>query len=171
MKSIEEEYDEYAVSDSVKERIDSPLYLILNIEDFFKQVERDETFILRAIRTNHIVGKILPRKKEIFDEQEKVLREMIQLADENLDYYIAIMEEIDDKNYKELLKLMDFLVTHYMGNRSYYDSQLEAIQQAIRGIEFCDYSKRNTRMDIQKLVAKKIGKIKEQKQLEKKRLI
>ena len=171
MKKIEEEYQEYVVSEEIQKRIDSPLVLILNIDDFFKQVRRDEKFISRAIKRNRFVGKVFPKTKCVVDAQEEVLLEMFGLAEENLDYYDNILVEISHDNYQELLKLMDFLITHYMGNRSYYESRLEAIQQSLKGIEFSDYSKRNTREDIQKFFEQKINEIKEKKQLEKKRKI
>ena len=171
MKTIDEEYQKYAVSEEVQERIDSPVHLILNIGDLMKQIERDERFIARAIKIYRLVGRIIPRAKPVLDVQEDVLEEMFQLAEDNLDYYTEIVCEINDKNYKELLKMVDFLVSHYISNRSYYDSRLESIQQAFKGIEFSDYSKRNTREDIQKFFEQKINEIKEKKQLEKKRKI
>ncbi len=168
MKKIEEEYQEHVLPEKVQKYINNPIVLVLNIEDFFRQIRQEESFILRRIRTNHIVEFLLPRTKAILQAEEEVLREMLQLIEENLDYFIEITQEINEKNYHEFVKLMDFLVLHYVGNRSYYDAQLESVYQSFQGVDYCDYSQRNTREDIRRLVSQKIGEAKGVKQLEKK---
>lgn len=168
MEEIEKLYNEYVVSGDTYKKIRNQLLLILNIELVFKSIERHERQLARKVRKNNLVERFFPERKGVLDAENSIYFEMMELMDENLDYFIAITREIDSENYKELTKLVDFLITHFVGNLLYYEAQIEGIYQALKGVNFIDNSKQNTREGIKAFVGKKVEEIKVQKQLAKK---
>lgn len=168
MDNIEQLYQEYVVPEDTFKKIRNQFFLVLNIEMTFKHIQKAERELAKRIRRNQMIEKIFASKKEILDAENSVYLKMIELIEENLDYFIAITREVDANNYRELTKLMDFIITHFTGNLLYYEAQREGIHQALKGIQFIDNSKQNTREAIKAFFEKKVAELKVQKQLEKK---
>ena len=168
MEDMEQLYQEYVLPEDTFKKIRNQFFLVLNIEMTFRHVQKHERELAKRIRRNQIVEKIFSGRKEVLDAENSIYLKMIELMEENLDYFIAITREVDANNYRELTKLMDFIITHFTGNLLYYEAQREGIYQALKGIQFIDNSKQNTREAIKSFFEKKVDELKVQKQLEKK---
>ncbi len=168
MIKIEEEYKKHEVPEDLKEKMVDPYVLVLNIEDVVKRLIKEEAQILRTRRRNRLAQKISFFNTDILKAEDSVYNDMVKLIDENLDLLTSITELIDEDNYMELVKLVDFMVVQYLSNKEYYKSQLDGIDYATRGITYIDNRKNNNQKLVKAFVMKKIIDMKAQKLLEKK---
>ena len=168
MIKIEEEYIKHEIPEELKEKVIDPYVLVLNIDDVVKRLEKEEAQLLRRRKKNHIAQKFAFFTTDILRAEDEVYADMVDLVDDNLNLLIGITEIIDEDNYLELVKLVDFLVDQYLKNKEYYNSQLKVIDYATKGIVFVDNRKHNTHKMVKAFVTKKIIDMKAQKLLEKK---
>ena len=82
-------------------------------------------------------------------------------------FYVEILEIVDEKNFVELIKLVDFIIYNYAANMAYFNSLLNSIDAARRGISMVDYSREFTHPRVMKFVESKINSLKKAKELEK----
>lgn len=168
MKKIEDMYNEHEVPEELKEKIVDPYILVLNIEDVVKRLVKEEGQLLRTRRRNRLAQKISVFNKDILKTEDEIYTDMIGVIEDNLDLFTEVTEIIDEDNYQENVKLVDFMVTQYLSNKDYYNSRLKGVDYATRGITFIDNRKHNTHKMVKAFVTKKIIDMKAQKLLEKK---
>ena len=168
MNKIEEEYKNYQVPEEVKEEITDPYALVLSVEGLVKQLEKDEKKVLRRRRRNRIAQDVYTSSREILFEEEKCLNESLELIDAFINYLISATETITDDNYEELIKLIDFMVTHYTGNQAFIEGKITSLEQYLNGINYIDNRHQDTRREVKEFLDQKIASMKKAKELEKK---
>lgn len=171
MNKIEEEYKNYQVPEEVKEEITDPYVFVLSIEEMVKQLEKDEKRVLRKRRRNRIAQDVLVSSRDILFEEGKCLNESLDLIDAFINYLISVTEIITEETLDELIKLVDFMVTHYTGNQGFIEGKITSLEQYLNGINYIDNRHQDTRKEVKEFLDQKIARMKKEKELAKKQEI
>ena len=168
MKKIEEAYQTHKLPEDLKEEITDPYALVLSIDSLVEEWEREEKETLRKRRKNHFFQKIIFGQKDILQREDSYLEQFQDLLEDNMDFTVGVLEVLTDENFLELARLVDFIVTHYIGNKGYINSRIEGLNQAMNGIRYVDNRHSYTHEELKEFVTKLLEKMKKEKQLEKK---
>lgn len=170
MKTIESSYKEYTIPKKVQEEMQDPFALVLGIEGIVKELEQEEKIVMRKRKRNHFV-QLLLGDNEFLKREDSYWEQLFQILEDNLDLLVAVTDLITTENYLEIVKFVDFLITHFTNNRSYIEGRLEGLNQSIKGIQYIDNRHPYTHKDFLEWAKKYIEQMKSTKQLEKKQEI
>ena len=76
---------------------------------------------------------------DVYDKDDKILNELISLSDENIGMYENIEKLVNDDNYRDILKLLDFQVDCFINNYNYLISKRDSLEKSVNGYRFSDY--------------------------------
>lgn len=147
MNKIEEKYQKHEVKEDFKEFIRDDIDLDIAIEELIRFIEKNKRKIGKDFLKNNAIRKIkkitqlLSQDNSIIsllEEDEKLLNEIMEHIDRNINYLKQIRSLITKSNYQELMKLVDFLVDYYIGNLNYLQSQRTSIEKRVLNITYID---------------------------------
>lgn len=162
MKTIEEEYKEHVVPEEVSKELTDPYSLVLNIEFFIKELEKEERRVLRRKRRNRLAQRVFISSKEILQEEETCYEEIVELIEELMDNYTEIAGELTEENFEEMLKLVDFLLVQYTNNKAFINGKIDSLEQAMNGITFIDNRNQDKREQVREFIKKRLASMKKE---------
>ena len=178
MTEIESEYGRHKVPDDIQKKIIDDTYLALNIEDIAKEYFKEEKRLKRLIVKNWIVRHCLnahsilwtekTRYEQYLEQDRQYIEEIIEHIEDHEDYLLKILEVLDEKNWQEMLKILDFCVLHYVSNYNFIQGKRKSLEHAFAGIEYIDNRNKDTREEFKTWFEQKIEQNKPEKHLEKK---
>ena len=167
MEEIEQEYESYVVSDDVKETIVDPFSLVLSIEIIVKKFEKVSVSIRKKKNRNKLYKMIFLGENYLIQEEDDCWNKVIKTIEDNTNHLTRIVEVIDEDNFIELAKLVDFMVAKYETNMEFFVARLNSINASYHGFHMVDYSKNYTHPQVMEFVERKINGLKKEKELEK----
>lgn len=174
IETIEKEYEEF-----------DNLYEVRSLEDLDAIIEQqiltiseDVVLIKKEYKSNRkdkFFANIRNKIPIIFEEEE------IEFYDEELEYIVKLsciaemhvnqLESIllcsDEQNFKELTKLLSFMVYYYQKNSDYIDSQIDSLEYAYKGYSYVNNSEEDNFVVIDEFFRKKINEYSPTKPVEK----
>ena len=168
MRNIEEEYKTHQLPEDIHQIIQNPYDFVLSIDNLIKKFEREQRKLVRRIGRNALAQKLFFADKEILAAEGEQLNTLDDIIDDNLSILVEVLEALTDDNFPELMKMVDFQVSHYLENRGYIGGRIEALCQSVNGFGYFDYRYENTHPAVKEFLTKKLEAMKKQKQLEKK---
>ena len=167
MRNIEEEYQKHELPDDIGKTMEDPYYFVLSVDGLMKKMEREEKITARRRGRNRISQKIFPSERSLLQQEEDCLTQMIELLDDDMDLLTQVIETLTKENFHELVKVVDFLVVHYLENKGYIAGRIEALNQSVSGFGYVDCRFENTHPAVKEFLTKKLESMKKAKQLEK----
>lgn len=168
MATIEESYNAHKLPEELKEDILDPYCLVLNIDGLVAEWEKEQKETLKKRRKNHIFQKIVIGGSELLQREDAYLEQYQDLLEDNMNFAVGVLEVLTEENFLELARLVDFIVTHFVGNKQHIQSKIEGLNYEIKGIHYMDNRYSYTHEELKDFVMKLLGTWKEEKQLEKK---
>ena len=146
IEEIEEEYRNFKLkSDFVKSKEDFILFLLIGMEDTYV-LEEDNNREIRINNRNKLDAKIRKflffsddnSEVDFFDQDNNILLEINKMVEDYRNMYAIMTEIVDEDNYKELVKLVDFCTEYYNYHIDFFDSERDSLEMAMKGI--CMYN-------------------------------
>ena len=147
LESLEKEYANYVVGENAVDNFDEfDLYLykvtdgIDNyLERAFNQIQTNEKWQRRAKIRNKFPILFAKEGLEEYDYDNMILMEMSNLAIYNLDYFCSIRELANQDNFKELNKLINFLLDYIEKDNEYLELKRKTVDGNIK-VDDYDYN-------------------------------
>lgn len=167
MNKLEEKYYNHEVKEDFKEMIQDDTDLDMALEELIRYIEKDKRKIARDLLKNSAVRKIkritqlLSRDdtiSRVLDKDEELINELLEHIDLNLEYLEQIRSLITKNNYKELMRLVDFLVDYYISNLNYLQSRRTSLEHSLSGITYFDGARTDSRDEVNDFYNKTIVK-------------
>lgn len=165
MKTIEEKYREHKIPEDLKEKMQDPYILVLNVDDVMKRLQSEERYTARRKKKNHLAQKIFRSEEELLKAEEDCYNSMLEIIDGYQDMLIGILEVLTEENFQEMVKLIDFMIVEYLNNKGNIAGRIEALNQSVAGFSYADYRYQYTYPELKEFVLKKIEEEKQKKQL------
>lgn len=160
--NVEDDYDTYYVRPEVRIGIQDPTTLYLNIEAVLGELELSEKEIAKQ-RRKSLVKDDVRHLKEI----RKYYKKIIEIIDSNIGALVFMEDTITDENFKELVKLLDFMVTQYADNVKHYQNKIETVSYDSEGYDFVNERYKYNHEELMQFVKNKLKGLNSEKELEK----
>lgn len=171
MSKIEEEYKKYKLSIEISEHEIDDIDLLLNIEDILERLHEEEIAIKKEQIKESILRRIIAPFSESSAERmmqdEEYLEELMEHVTDNEALFGKIAESITKEKVPEFIKLIDFLIKHYINNYQFIQEERKQVEYSMKGINYSS-GKENTREEIKQFVNNILEKENRVKTLEKK---
>ena len=168
MGSLEDRYKTHEIPKSIKQLFISEdavgVYLTENNLRLVKLQSKNK----RQLLYNKILQLIFWFDKEALNIDRGYLKENDQLFSSTIDMLTSLYSVLDEKNYLEIGKLIDFILELYADNYGVISSKRRALNYNRSGIQFFDNRYSDTREDVEEFFNKETQKYKKDKMLEKK---
>ena len=146
INEIEEEYNNFEIKSTHVAKIDEFMaFMMVGIDDTF-EIERDYKIEKKENKRWQLAAKIRNFFNFIFEEEEErfydydnqILDELTELITKYRNYFERIIQIVNKDNYKELLKLVDFLCKYYGEEIDYYEYRRDKLEMELKGLSFCN---------------------------------
>lgn len=177
MKTIEEIEKEYEEFDGLykTERLEE-LHAI--IEQQILTMTEDANLIRKEYKNNRrdkFFASIRNKFPIIFEEEEidyyddeiEFIVKQTCIADMLINQMQAILLYADETNFKELTKLLSFMVLYYQKNSDYIDSQIDALEFKYKGFGYINNREEDNFMIVDEFFRKKINEYSDGNSVEK----
>lgn len=167
MNKLEEKYSHHEIKADFKEMVQDDIDLDMAVEELIRYIEKDKRKIAKDLLKNSAVRKIkrltqlLSRDASIssvLDKDEELINELLEHIDLNLEYLEQIRSLITKDNFKELMRLVDFLVDYYISNLNYIQSRRTSLEHSLSGITYFDGARTDSRDEVNEFYNKTIVK-------------
>ena len=143
---LEEEYEKFEIKSKHVNSLEEFLaFIIIGIDDTY-EIERDYKIEKKENKRWQLAAKIRNLFNFIFEEEEEcfydydnqILDELTELITKYRNYFQRIIQIVNKDNYKELLKLVDFLCKYYGEEIDYYEYRRDELEMELKGLNFCN---------------------------------
>lgn len=160
--NVEDDYDTYRMRPEVKSGIQDPTTLYLNIEAVIAELEISEKEIAKERRKCLVKDSIGNLKKT-----RGYYKKILEIIDKNIGALVFMEDTIDENNFRELTKLLDFMVTAYADNVKHYQNKVETVSYHPEGYDFVNERYKYNHEELMKFVKDKLLGLNNEKELEK----
>lgn len=170
IKQLEKDYLEFIPENKkIYKKEDMNYYIEAGIEDIEESIEDLKKQRLLNIK-DQIEAKIRnflfflfeQEEVEYYDEDNELIKECINFSKIYLKVYQDISEIVDEENYQELYKLVEFSTIHYNENVEYLNDQRRNLEYQYQGIYYFSNHK-DTRDELIEFLQEKIKKYQKKK--------
>ena len=161
--NVEDDYETYIVRPEVKLGIQDSTTLYLNIEAVLAELELSEKEIVKE-RRKTIYKTNLRDLKNTRSYYKKIL----EIIDKNIGALVFMEDVIAENNFRELVKLLDFMITGYADNVKHYQNKIETISYHPEGYDFVNERYKYNHEELMQFVKNKLKGLNSEKELEKK---
>lgn len=164
ISSIEKEYISFIPKNIEKISLDLVSYYIDiaidEIEDDIKDVDKEIKLnnrekICASIRNFFALLRTL-EEVDYYDEDNKLLQELVILDNIYIRYFCMIRNVLNKENFKELFKLLSFLLKHYESNYNFIESKRELLEYSYKGYSCINYKDKDTILEVDEFFLHKI---------------
>lgn len=143
---LEEEYEKFEIKSKHVNSLEEFLaFIIIGIDDTY-EIEKDYKKEIKENKRWQLSAKIRNFFNFIFEEEEEsfydydnqILDELTELITKYRNYFQRIIQIVNKDNYKELLKLVDFLCKYYGEEIDYYEYRRDELEMELKGLNFCN---------------------------------
>lgn len=138
-----------------------------DLQEVGKEIDKSE---FRKIISNLKSKLLCSEDYEYFQLDYELMEEQFQLGRDYMEYFQLIQDRVDDSNYKELLRLSDFTLKHYLNNFNYIDDEREGLALYYRGINSVN-KQEDTRIPFDAFFLEKIKEFHREKGVEKQKKV
>jgi len=162
---IEDEYNSFKIKttfvNTYKEFIS---FMYLGIKETH-EIEKD---FKREIRKNNIdevkaklKNTLLSQNNDVsfYEYDNNLMFELITMILNYREIYINIIRIATEDNYRELLKVMDFLTKYYKDHINYFEHKRDKLEMYIKGISYNDSRYEDNQDVLYKFIDKKLTEI------------
>ncbi len=171
VNNIKEEYKGFQSKiDFVANSEDLMEYIDIQVDDINEDLQEvgdeiDKSEFKKII--SNLKSKILRTEDyEYFQLDYELMEEQYQLGRDYIEYFQLIQDRVDDSNYKELLRLSDFTLKHYLNNFNYIDDERDILSLYYKGINAMN-KQEDTRIPFDTFFLEKIKEFHREKGVEK----
>lgn len=173
MDSVKEQFKNHQVPEDIVKKIKDDKCACLNMESAVEALYRTEKKVYRQLIKNAFKQEIGELTESIFHvpdpriliADEKYLNEMYALVEDTISMIEEMMPCINQDNYQELVRLLDFLVSQFTNNFQTLGRRRESLQYAKKGFGYIDGRCDDTREEVNEFFSEEIKKYKDEKQL------
>ena len=168
IKELEDKYNTYEIK-YLKDCISDKDLFLIGISKIKKDFNKMRSRAYKKLLLNSI-SSIKTRFVDVIlggddvtyflDSGDNILYELIDLCDENDLLINRIEEYLNDDNYLELIKLLDFQIDYFISNYNYFMSLVNRINRTLSGISFLSSEFDNNRVLHRIFMNEKIKKYK-----------
>ena len=170
IKQLEKEYLEFIPENKkIKEKEEMTCYIEVGIGDIEESIEdlkkqrllnkKDE---IEAKIRNFLFFLFEQEEVEYYEEDNELIDECIKFSKRYLKIYEEIREIIEEENYQELYKLVEFSTLHYNENVEFLNDQRKNLEYQYQGIYYCS-NHEDTREELIEFLQEKIKKYQKKK--------
>lgn len=143
---LKEEYEKFEIKSKHVNSLEEFLaFIIIGIDDTY-EIEKDYKKEIKENKRWQLSAKIRNFFNFIFEEEEEsfydydnqILDELTELITKYRNYFQRIIQIVNKDNYKELLKLVDFLCKYYGEEIDYYEYRRDELEMELKGLNFCN---------------------------------
>ncbi len=144
VEDIEKEYEAYEIkSNYVESAEDFAAFIEVGIDDVDEQLnsilieirENCKQEKLAKVR-NFFLGLFQIEEVEYYSEDNKILEEIIELIMKYREYYQRTLATVNQENFKELTRLVDFSCEYYNQHVDYFESKRDSLEYSYKGIQY-----------------------------------
>lgn len=173
MDSIKEQFKNHQVPEDIFKKINDDRCAYLNMESAVEALYRTGKKVNRLLIKNAFkqeMGELLEPIFHVPDPRiliadEKYLNEMYALVEDTISMIEEMMPCINQDNYQELVRLLDFIVSQFKNNFQTLGRRRESLQYAKKGFGYIDGRCDDTREEVYEFFQEEIKKYKDEKQL------
>ena len=172
IKEIEKEYDSYQVESKFVTNYDELIsFLLIGIDDTYA-IEKECKKEYNQNRIWQIDGKIRnflsfifeSEEVEFYDYDNSIIFSIIELIETYRTYFKKIINVANEDNYKELVKLTDFIAKYYGETIDYYEFERDRLEAAYKGFQMSNSKYENNQKIISEFFNNKIQKYEKNKE-------
>lgn len=165
MKTVEDldsEYEQFEIkSDFVVTYKDFIAFMYLGLEETYS-IEKDYKKEMRKLKRDEIKAKILnllfqDSEIDFYKYDENIILELTDMLYKYREFYEKILTISNEDNFKELVKLVDFLSKYYNDHINYYECKRDKLEMYLKRINMSNSKYEDNREALYEFVNKKIN--------------
>ena len=167
IKDIKEEYKEYKIkTDYVNTLEDFIAFLDVGIDDVDENISEYSTEI-HGNKKDYVLACIKSFFPMFFEDEEtdcfeydiELLEQEVSLAYTQKDYYKAMKNIATEKNYKELLRLLDFAIDYYVNHINYIETLRDIVALRFQGYTMYNSKYQDNRKSFHQFFIEKMNEL------------
>lgn len=167
IEEIEKDYNSFKVkTDFVYTYKDFLAFMYLGLEETY-EIEKDFKREIRKNKKDQMKCKIIntllfqndQNDIEYYEYDNRLMAELNIMILKYREIYQSIMLISTEDNYKELLKMMDFLTKYYEEHLNYYEHRRDRLEMFLKGISMSDSRYEDNQDSLYEFVDKKLTEI------------
>lgn len=168
---LEKEYKGFTIKSTYINNVDSCLEFIEDMKHDIegckyitrKEIKENKRWKLEVKIRNYFLAIFGEQEIDVYDEDTSILNEILQIDEEYLEFYKKVIYLINENNFKELLKLVEFANMYYEIHIDLLERQREMIELELRGIHMISPNNADKRNDITEFLSYKLNMIEDGK--------
>lgn len=133
---FEVDYDQCDCMDDVLEMIKEDCFSIEEDRKLSVGAKKGNRYDILITKIQNFFGIFTEDDYEWIEEDNILLDEQIELSNRYLNYYSKILDIINVENYRDIYKLICFMMMNYASVFEYFEKNRDSINLASRGIGF-----------------------------------
>ena len=174
IEDIEKEYKEFQIkTDYIRDYKDFIAFMCLGLEETY-EAEKDFKKELKNNKRDEVKGKIrniiftTGLDLNYFKYDNNILIELMDMTIKYRKYFEEIIIISTEKNYQQLLKIMDFLRKYYGEHIDYFEYKRDKLEKYLQGIDMFNPKYEDNREVLYEFVDKKLSGLDKDKILSRK---
>ena len=173
MKTIEDLENEFnhfeIISDFVVSYKDFIAFMYLGLEETYS-IEKDYKKEMKKLKMGEFKAKVLnvlfqDSETEFYKYDENIILELTDMLYKYREFYEKIVTISNEDNYKELVKLVDFLSKYYNEHINYFECKRDKLEMYLKRISMSNSKYEDNRDVLYEFADKKINIFDKEKSL------
>lgn len=128
-----------------------------------KEIKENKKWKLEVKIRNYFLAFFSEREVDVYEEDTEILNEMISINNDYIKFYNKITRLTNGKNFKELLKLVEFANYYYDNHLDLLEKQREIIGLELRGIHMISPNNGDNRENVQEFLENRLSQLEDKK--------
>ena len=165
MKTIEDLENEYnhfeTISDFVETYKDFIAFMYIGLEETYS-IEKDYKKEMKKLKREEFIAKIVnvffhDSEIDFYMYDENIILELTDMLYKHRGFYEKILTISNEDNYKELVKLVDFLSKYYNEHINYFECKRDKLEMYLKRINMVNSKYDDNREVLYEFADKKIN--------------
>lgn len=148
IEQIEEEYKDFQIKTGTVTSVEEFLTYIEvgvddideNLDDYKKELRENKIWALEAKVRNFFFFVFQEEDTDFYDEDNQIVNSCLRFTLLFKDFYDRIQKIVNEQNYLELTKLVDFACQYYLSQMAYFDYLRDQLEMHTLGFYFSNSS-------------------------------
>jgi len=169
IEEIEKEYASFRIKSSfVKNKEEFEAFIQVGIDDiddaevsYKKELRENRLWQLEAKIRNFFFFLFQQEEEQLYSYDNDILKEVIKLTEKYKKYYQRAKELVNDHNFLELTKFIDFISDYYSRHMEYFEFSRDQLDAQAMGFNLYNPKMEDNRKIVDMFVESKLSKIEE----------